>query len=136
MYEEGDDGDNEFTNDNDFSQDEEDITELADDEEEEKTEAEKNAFKLLTFKNVLENIDKKPKKTIPIMTKFEKARVKGVRLQQLAYGAKPRVNTENLKNINEIVEKELTERKLPFIIRRSLPNGYFEDWRMEEFETI
>ena len=136
MYEEGDDGDNEFTNDNDFSQDEEDITELADDEEEEKTEAEKNAFKLLTFKNVLENIDKKPKKTIPIMTKFEKARVKGVRLQQLAYGAKPRVNTENLKNINEIVEKELTERKLPFIIRRSLHNGYFEDWRMEEFETI
>lgn len=136
MYEEGDDGDNEFTNDNDFSQDEEDMTELIDYEEEEKTEGEKNAFKLLTFKNVLENINKKPKKTIPIMTKFEKARVKGVRLQQLAYGAKPRVNTENLKNINEIVDKELEERKLPFIIRRSLPNGYFEDWRMEEFETI
>jgi len=135
MYEEGDDYDNEVTNDNEFTQDEEEITEIADDEEE-KTEGEKNAFKLLTFKNVLENIDKKPKKTIPIMTKFEKARVKGVRLQQLAYGAKPRVNTDNLKNINEIVDKELVERKIPFIIRRSLPNGYVEDWRMEEFETV
>jgi len=135
MYEERDDYDNEVTNDNEFTQDEEEITEIADDEEE-KTEGEKNAFKLLTFNNVLENIDKKPKKTIPIMTKFEKARVKGVRLQQLAYGAKPRVNTDNLKNINEIVDKELVERKIPFIIRRSLPNGYVEDWRMEEFETV
>ena len=135
MYEEGDDYDNEVTNDNEFTQDEEEITEIADDEEE-KTEGEKNAFKLLTFKNVLENIEKKPKKTIPIMTKFEKARVKGVRLQQLAYGAKPRINTDNLKNIHEIVDKELVERKIPFIIRRSLPNGYFEDWRMEEFETV
>lgn len=134
MFEEYED-DNEVTNDNEFTQDEEEITEIADDEEE-KTEGEKNAFKLLTFKNVLENIDKKQKKTIPIMTKFEKARVKGVRLQQLAYGAKPRVNTDNLKNINEIVDKELNERKIPFIIRRSLPNGYFEDWRIEEFETV
>ena len=88
MYEEGDDGDNEFTNDNDFSQDEENITELADDEEEEKTEAEKNAFKLSTFKNVLENIDKKSKKTIPIMTKFEKARIKGVQLKQIIFQKK------------------------------------------------
>lgn len=132
MFEEVEDDDNEFSND--YSEDEPDITEI--DDEEEETEGEKNAFKILTFKNVLENIEKKEKKTIPILTKFEKARMKGVRLQQLAYGAKPRVNTDNLKTITEIVEKELYERKIPFIIRRSLPNGYYEDWRMEDFEII
>jgi DNA-directed RNA polymerase I, II, and III subunit RPABC2 len=72
----------------------------------------------------------------PLLTKFERARIIGVRLQQLAYGAKPRVNVENLKSINEIVEKELLERKIPFIIRRSLPNGTFEDWKLEEFEYV
>ena len=60
----------------------------------------------------------------------------GVRLQQLAYGAKPRVDTTNLRSINEIVEKELLERKIPFIIRRTLPNGSYEDWKLEEFESV
>jgi len=62
----------------------------------------------LTYKNVIENIEKKPKKTIPKLTKFEKAKIIGVRLQQLAYGAKPRVDTTGLKSIQEIVHnKEL-----------------------------
>ena len=95
-----------------------------------------NNIKILTYENVLENISNTKKKTIPFLTKFEKARIMGVRIQQLANGAKPRINIDNLKNINEIVEKELEERKIPFIIRRRLPNGKFEDWKLEEFESV
>ena len=133
MFEENDDIDNEYTNENDFSEDE-DLTDL--NVEEEEKGIEDASFKILTYKNLLENIQKKPKKTIPLLTKFERARIMGVRLQQLAYGAKPRVDTTNLRSINEIVEKELLERKIPFIIRRTLPNNTYEDWKLEEFEYV
>ena len=133
MFEENDDNDNEYSNDN-FLSDEEDVTELniEDDDKESKTED----FKLLTYKNVIENIEKKPKTTMPILTKFERARIMGARLQQLAYGAKPCVDTTGLKSIQEIVQKELEERKILFIIRRNLPNGTYEDWKLEEFLTV
>ena len=134
MFEENDDIENELSNDNDF--DEEDATDIMNIDDEENPTRADEGFKLVTFKNILENIAKTPKKTIPFLTKFERARIMGVRLQQLAYGAKPRINTENLKSIQEIVEQELLQRKIPFIIRRSLPNGSSEDWKMEEFEMV
>jgi DNA-directed RNA polymerase I, II, and III subunit RPABC2 len=133
MFEENDDYDNEATNDDIFSDDEADVSELVDEDEKESPE---DSFKILTYKNVIENIEKKPKKTIPKLTKFEKAKIIGVRLQQLAYGAKPRVDTTGLKSIQEIVQKELEERKILFIIRRNLPNGTYEDWKLEEFIKI
>ena len=133
MFEDNEDNENDITNENDLS-DEEDISDLI--VEDEETLNEDEGFKIVTYKNVLEKIEKKKKKTIPLLTKFEKARIMGVRLQQLAYGAKPRVDITNLKSINEIVEKELIERKIPFIIRRMLPNGNYEDWKLEEFEIV
>lgn len=133
MYEDADDYDNDLSGEQEFS-DEEDITDLNLEDEEKQNDD--DGFKILTYKNVLENIEKKPKKTIPILTKFEKAKIMGVRLQQLAYGAKPRVDTTGLRSIQEIVEKELKERKILFIIRRNLPNGTYEDWKLEEFVSI
>jgi DNA-directed RNA polymerase I, II, and III subunit RPABC2 len=91
---------------------------------------------LVTYKNILEGIEKRPKKTIPILTKFEKARIIGVRLQQLANGSKARVDTSNLRTIHEIVNEELNKRMIPFIIRRTLPNGHYEDWKLEEFICV
>jgi DNA-directed RNA polymerase I, II, and III subunit RPABC2 len=134
MFEEIDDIDNDYTNDNDFLEEDEDTTDVNVEDEEKGNED--NTFKILTYKNVLENIEKKQKKTIPLLTKFERARIVGVRLQQLAYGAKPRIDITNLKSINEIVEQELLQRKIPFIIRRTLPNSTYEDWKLEEFECV
>lgn len=133
-----DDNDEEFTNEEDFG---DELIEEAEDQDEnielnknEKSNLKTNEFKILTFENVIAEINNKPKKTIPFLTKFEKARIMGVRLQQLAYGAKPRVTIEGLNSIQEIVERELIQRKIPFIIRRTLPNNSYEDWRMEEFK--
>jgi DNA-directed RNA polymerase I, II, and III subunit RPABC2 len=135
MFEENDDIENELSNDNELSE-EEDIVDQLNADDDENVNPENDGFKLLTFKNILENIEKTPKKTVPFLSKFERARITGVRLQQLAYGAKPRINTENLRSIQEIVQEELIQRKLPFIIRRTLPNGTTEDWKMEEFEMV
>jgi len=128
-----DDFDNDFSNTNDITEDNDDIIELNVDEEDIE---EDDKFKLVTYKNILEGIEKKIKKTYPILTKFEKARIIGVRLQQLANGARPLVDTSNLKTINEIVHLELEKRMIPFIIRRLLPNGHYEDWKLEEFISI
>jgi DNA-directed RNA polymerase I, II, and III subunit RPABC2 len=134
MYDENDYEDNDITNENDFLEDEDDVIDLNIEEDDKPNNEE--SFKILTYKNIIENIEKKPKKTIPILTKFERARIVGVRLQQIAYGAKPRINTDNCKSINEIVDQELIQRKIPFIIRRTLPNGSVEDWKMEEFIKV
>jgi len=135
MFEEND--DNDFTNDNDLiddnDDDEEDLTDLNIDDE---NAVNDNSIKLMTYKNILEHIQNNPKKTYPILTKFERARIVGVRLQQLAYGAKPRVDTTNLRTLNEIVQEELIQRKIPFIIKRPLPNGNFEYWKLEEFKEV
>lgn len=133
MFEENDEIEADF-NENDFSEDEEDTTDLNLDEEE--PQSSENTFKFATYSNIIENIAKKPKKTIPLLSKFERARIMGVRLQQLANGAKPRVDVTNMKSMNEILEQELIQRKIPFIIRRTLPNGTYEDWKLEEFEAV
>jgi DNA-directed RNA polymerase subunit K/omega len=92
--------------------------------------------KILTYTDINNLIAKNPKKTIPILNKYEKARICGLRLQQLADGAKPTIDPKGLKNINEIVYEEYKMRKIPFIIERTLPNGEKEYWKMEEFEYL
>lgn len=32
----------------------------------------------------------------------------------------------------KLAERELNERKIPFIIRRYLPDGTYEDWKLSE----
>lgn len=77
-------------------------------------------------------IKKKERRTIPFLTKYEKARVVGKRAMQISKGAPPLVEVGNLENPIDIALKELKEGKIPFIIRRPLPNGSFEDWRVDE----
>jgi DNA-directed RNA polymerase I, II, and III subunit RPABC2 len=131
MFEENEDAD--FTNENDFLDEEEDITDFNIEDNDISVD---NSIKIMNHNDVLEHIKNTVKKTYPILTKFERARIIGVRLQQLAYGAKPRVDTTNLRSLNEIVQKELILRKIPFIIKRPLPNNTFEYWKLEEFKEV
>ena len=76
-------------------------------------------------------------KTIPILTKYERARILGQRAKQIDSGAKPFVHID--KTINDgylIATKELEEKKIPFIIRRPLPNGGSEYWKVQDLEII
>lgn len=59
----------------------------------------------------------------PIMSKYEKAKIAGVRLQQLARGARTLVDTTGMTNIRQILEAEFEQKLLPFIVVRTLPNG-------------
>lgn len=76
-------------------------------------------------------------RTIPFLTKYEKARVIGQRAKQIEAGSKPFVNVpENVIEGHIIAELELKEKKIPFIIRRPLPSGGCEYWRLKDLEII
>jgi len=73
-------------------------------------------------------------KTIPILTKYEKTRILGQRAKQINSGAKPyiKVKSEIEMDGYTIAVKELAQKRLPFIIRRPLPNGASEFWKLED----
>jgi DNA-directed RNA polymerase I, II, and III subunit RPABC2 len=76
-------------------------------------------------------------KTIPILTKYERSRILGQRAKQINSGSKAFVEVD--KNIHDgylIASKELNEKKIPFIIRRPLPNGGSEYWKLEDLEIL
>ena len=76
-------------------------------------------------------------KTMPILTKYEKARILGQRAKQINSGNKPFIEID--KHILDgylIAEEELNQKKLPFIIRRPIPGGSSEYWRLEDLEIL
>ena len=76
-------------------------------------------------------------KTIPYLTKYEKARIIGQRAKQIENGAKPFVKVpENIIDGYIIAELELQQKILPFIIRRPIPGGGCEYWNIKDLEII
>ena len=76
-------------------------------------------------------------RTLPYLTKYEKARVLGQRAKQIEVGAKPLVKVpENIIDGYIIAELELREKKIPFIIKRPIPGGAFEYWHIRDLENI
>ena len=76
-------------------------------------------------------------RTIPYLTKYEKARILGQRAKQINSGAYPFIKVpENVIDGYIIAELELKQKRIPFIIRRPLPNGGSEYWRVQDLEDI
>ena len=76
-------------------------------------------------------------KTIPYLTKYEKARILGQRAKQIETGSRPYVKVpENIVDGYIIAELELKEKKIPFIIRRPIPGGAFEYWNLKDLEIV
>ncbi|PVU95036.1 hypothetical protein BB560_005877 [Smittium megazygosporum] len=80
-------------------------------------------------------VPNKEKVTTPYMTKYERARILGTRALQISLSAPVMVDLDNETDALEIAAKELREKKIPLIIRRYLPNGTFEDWRIKDLIT-
>jgi DNA-directed RNA polymerase I, II, and III subunit RPABC2 len=76
-------------------------------------------------------------KTLPLLTKYERTRVLGQRAKQINDGAMPFVKVpEGVIDGYLIALKELEEKKIPFIIRRPLPNRGSEYWHLEDLQII
>lgn len=76
-------------------------------------------------------------KTVPILTKYEKTRILGLRAKQINNGAKPMVKLNNQVIDGYLIAlKELEEKKIPVIIRRPMPGGASEYWHLKDLEII
>lgn len=77
-------------------------------------------------------------RTIPVLTKYERARVLGQRTKQLNSGSKPYITVpDNIIEGHLIAELELEQKRIPFIIRRPLPGGAgSEYWTLKDLEII
>lgn len=75
--------------------------------------------------------------TLPILSKYEKTKILGLRTKQINHGAKPFVSVdEEVIDGYIIAERELMEKKIPFIIKRPISNNKFEYWRLEDLEIV
>ncbi len=76
-------------------------------------------------------------RTLPFITKYEKARILGERAKQINSGAKIFVHVEPTVIDGYLIAlKEFEEKKIPFILRRPLPNGGCEYWRFSDLEIL
>lgn len=70
-------------------------------------------------------------KSQPFLTQYEKTSILGFRTNALAQGALPYVTVpDHIRDVKDIARMELEQRRLPFIMKRPMPDGSFEYWRL------
>ena len=75
--------------------------------------------------------------TLPFITRYERAKILGERAKQINAGAPIFVEVEpSVIDGYLIALKEFEEKKIPFIIKRPLPNGGCEYWKFKDLEII
>lgn len=76
-------------------------------------------------------------RSVPYLTLFERTKILGFRANQLAQGAKPfLVVPPHMTDVLEIAALELEQRRLPQILKRPMPDGSFEQWRLSDLMIV
>lgn len=98
--------------------------------------SEELSVEVLTTDETVVPCHKRERTTLPILTRYEKARILGTRAIQISHGAPPTIDPQGELDPVRIAELELRARKNPLIIRRHLPDGSYEDWSVEELRSL
>jgi len=76
-------------------------------------------------------------RTYPFLTLYERTKIIGLRANQLSQGARAFVSIPpHITDVRDIARLELAQKKLPFIVKRPLPNGTFEFWRLRDLMLL
>ncbi len=70
--------------------------------------------------------------TSKYMTKYEKARILGMRALQLSNNAQPTIEIYGETDPLKIAYMEMKRGTIPIIVRRYLPDGRHEDWPIRD----
>ena len=85
--------------------------------------------------NIYDDYDITKNRSSKYLSKYEKAKVIGLRAQQIASGSKPFIEVpRGMSSVVDIAEKELENRKIPFIVKRYIGNGQYEYWKLEDLK--
>ena len=80
---------------------------------------------------------KKSHVTYPFLTLYERTKVLSLRASQLAHGSAPFIDVpEYLTDVYEVAKAELEAKRLPYILKRPLPNGEYEYWRLADLMLL
>ena len=72
-------------------------------------------------------------RSAPFLTQYERTHILGFRTHQLSMGARPYIAVPaHVTDLREIARLELEARRLPIIIKRPMPDGTFEKWRLSD----
>jgi DNA-directed RNA polymerase subunit K/omega len=88
----------------------------------------------------IRNYDVKQYVTLPWMTKYEFDQLIGLRTMHLSRGAPPMVDLpesfqiESNMQLRKVALQELQEGRLPYLIKRTLPNHRVEYWPVKELQ--
>jgi DNA-directed RNA polymerases I, II, and III subunit RPABC2 len=76
-------------------------------------------------------------RSIPFITKYERARVIGERTRQINSGAIPFIDVKSdIIDGYIIAINEFNKKKIPFIIKRPMPSGKCEYWKLSDLEIL
>jgi DNA-directed RNA polymerase I, II, and III subunit RPABC2 len=92
-----------------------------------------------TFLSTIEDITNgttKNRRTLSLLSKYEKAKIIGIRAQQISMGSHIYLDdVQTLSNPLDIAKEELRQKRTPLIVRRVMlgkKGPIHEDWRVEE----
>ncbi len=79
----------------------------------------------------------KKHRSYPFLTLFEKTKIIGFRANQLAEQGRPFITVPpHVTDVIEIARMELEQKRLPFILKRTMPDGSFEYWRLSDLMIL
>jgi DNA-directed RNA polymerase subunit K/omega len=92
---------------------------------------------LIQLEEIIPSGGDKRHKSQPFLSTYEKTKILSFRSNQLAQGARPYITIpEHVTNVFEIAKLELTQRRLPYIVKRPMPDRTFEYWRLSDLMII
>jgi|TARA_Y100000389_G_C16948802_1_gene265458 hypothetical protein len=96
--------------------------------------------KIVSYEDIKKDYNPKNNISVPFLTLYEKTSILGLRKQQLTNGAKTYLDEklieDNNNDIETIATLELKEKKLPFIICRTFPNGLKEYFKLDDLMIL
>jgi DNA-directed RNA polymerase I, II, and III subunit RPABC2 len=76
-------------------------------------------------------------KSVPYLTLFEKTKIIGFRANQIAKGSKSYIHVPpHITDVIEIARLELDQGRLPYILKRPMPDGTFEYIRLVDLIVV
>ena len=76
-------------------------------------------------------------KTYPFLTQYEKTKILSLRASQLAHNSRPFIVVPaHVTDVHEIARIELDAKRIPYIIKRPLPDRTFEYWRLQDLVIL
>ena len=76
-------------------------------------------------------------RSVPYLTQFERTKILGFRSNQLSQGARPLIEVPaHVTDVMEIARIELEQKRLPFLLKRPMPDGTYEYWRLQDLLVL